>query len=186
MSDLIVVTGNLTSPPERRGSASGVAMATFGLASTERRLENGTWKDIHTNFYSVAAYRRLAEHALSSLQKGQRVIVVGRLKVRTWEVNGRSGTSVDIDATSLGPDLLFGTTTFVKDAPSGNVSEAPPAEDASVGVMTSVGVDAWSVPGADASAGAPAASAALDAAARELRRGELVSAAILGDDMTPF
>ena len=73
MSDLIAITGNLTSPPTRHDVAGGIAMVTFGLASTERRFENGTWHDVHTNFYNVSVFRKLAEHAYASLEKGQRV-----------------------------------------------------------------------------------------------------------------
>ena len=101
MSDLIAITGNLTSPPTRHDVAGGVAMVTFGLASTERRFENGTWHDVHTNFYNVSVFRKLAEHAYASLEKGQRVILSGKLKVRHWEANGRTGTSVDLEATML-------------------------------------------------------------------------------------
>lgn len=115
MSDLIAITGNLTSPPTRHDVAGGIAMVTFGLASTERRFENGTWRDVHTNFYNVSVFRKLAEHAYASLEKGQRVILSGKLKVRHWEANGRTGTSVDLEATSIGPDLMFGVATFVKD-----------------------------------------------------------------------
>jgi len=116
MTDRIAVIGNLTSPPERRSVAGGVTMVTFGLASTERRLENGVWVDAHTNFYNVSVFRRLAEHAYTSLEKGQRVIIQGKLKLRAWEANGRTGTSIDLEASSLGPDLLFGIASFVKDA----------------------------------------------------------------------
>lgn len=128
MSDLIAVTGNLTSSPLRHAVSGGVTMVTFGLASTERRFDNGTWTDVHTNFYSVSVFRKLAEHAFASLEKGQRVILSGKLKVRSWEANGKSGTSVDLEATSIGPDLMFGVATFVKDG-RGAQSEAPVVDD---------------------------------------------------------
>lgn len=125
MTDQIAVTGNITSVPERQQLAGGVAMATFGLATTERRNENGQWTDVHTNFYNVAVFRQLAEHALSSLAKGQRVIVVGKVKVKQWETNGNKGTSVDLEATSVGPDLMFGVATFVKDVAGSATYRAP-------------------------------------------------------------
>lgn len=142
MSDLITVTGNLTSTPERRELAGGVVMATFGVASTERRLENGVWNDVHTNFFDVAVYRRLAEHALASLERGQRVIVVGKLKIRRWETNGRSGTTVDLEASCLGPDLKFGTASFLRDSPASVAPETPPSASAERSI------DAWAAPGA--------------------------------------
>lgn len=146
MSDVIAVTGNLTTAPERRDVGGGAAMVTFGLASTERRLENGVWVDAHTNYYSVSVFRALAEHAFASLERGQRVIVVGKVKVRRWQSGDRSGTSVDLEATSLGPDLMFGTASFVKDARGATRTAPQPA------------ADDWS-PGAPADAGAPAVGA---------------------------
>lgn len=191
MSDLIAVTGNLTSPPERHDLSGGVTLVTFGLASTERRWENGAWVDAHTNFYSVSVFRRLAEHAYSSLEKGQRVIVAGKLKVRRWESNGRSGTSVDLEATSLGPDLMFGSATFSKDGASGSAAPAvqSPADEWAVG---DVGGAAGSAAEVSSSAVAPttaspdSAAAAADAGNDTAR---LVAAGGWGaplQDSTPF
>lgn len=140
MTDIISITGNLTSAPERLEVAGGVTMVRFGLASTERRLEGGAWTDVHTNYYNVAVFRKLAEHAYQSLERGQRVIVVGKLKVRPWESNGRSGTSMDLEASSLGPDLMFGVASFTKTtrvAGHGDASTTEPAPEPS-----------WSAPGA--------------------------------------
>jgi len=40
------------------------------------------------------------------------VVVSGRLKIRDWDNGERSGTNVEIEADSLGHDLMFGTTKF--------------------------------------------------------------------------
>ncbi len=126
-------------------------MVTFGLASTERRFVDGNWVDAHTNYYNVSVFRRLADHALQSLERGQRVIIQGKLKLRQWEANGRSGTSADLEATSLGPDLMFGVATFVKDGRATPSAEVPPAPgeewaasgsvDASTGEIHGAGIE---------------------------------------------
>lgn len=117
MSDQITVVGTIANVPERRTTANGVAVANFRLATNVRRRDetSGAWIDGHTNWYTVSAYRGLADHALASLQKGQRVIVSGSFKLREWESNGRQGMSAEIDAHSLGHDLLWGTTRFERD-----------------------------------------------------------------------
>lgn len=181
MSDLITITGNLTSAPERREVGGGAAMATFGLASTERRLENGSWVDGHTNFYNVSVFRRLAEHTLRSLEKGQRVIVVGKLRVRRWEVNGRTGVSVDLEASSLGPDLMFGVATFEKDLSS----------SASATSATPHGGDGWAADGADIPDAAQTGAAGAEGDRREASSvPDLVGAGAWGapgaDEQTPF
>ena len=114
MSEHIVVTGNITSVPERMRGGGDDAMVRFGLAATERRKEDGRWQDGHTSFYSVVAYRHLAVNALDCLEKGQRVIVVGSLRIKKWEAGERSGINADITASAIGPDLQFGVATFRK------------------------------------------------------------------------
>lgn len=145
MSDTITITGNIATEPERRESG-GTPIASFRLASTQRRIdkESGQWVDAHTNWYTVSAFRQLAVHALESLHKGQRVIVTGKLKVRTWENASGKGTSVDIDAEGIGHDLLWGTTDFRKDDPGESTTAAPTTEWAVT--PAGGGDDAWSTP----------------------------------------
>lgn len=133
MSDRITVVGNIATVPERRQTGTGIPVAHFRLATSQRHRDaQGAWVDGTTNFYSVSAYRQLAEHALASLQRGQRVIVTGALKIRTWEVGEKKGTEAEIDADALGPDLQWGTSRFT----ALKRETAAPATDAS-----------WSAPG---------------------------------------
>lgn len=124
MSDRITVVGNVATTPERRRTASGVTVISFRLATNHRRRDaNGQWVDSATNWYTVSGYRALAEHALASFVKGQRVIVTGALRVRDWESNGKHGREAEIDADALGHDLLWGTTMFARDHADGSPLE---------------------------------------------------------------
>jgi len=116
MSDQITIVGTVVNDPERRRTSGGVTVANLRVASNVRRRDEatGSWVDGHTNWYSVSAYRGLAEHTLASVRKGQRVVVVGAFKLREWESNGRQGVAAEIDAFSLGHDLLWGTSTFTR------------------------------------------------------------------------
>lgn len=136
MSDTITLTGVVASDPDFN-NANGSARLTFRLASTQRRLNKQTneWEDVNTNWYSVTAWKRLAENAGTSLAKGDRVIVSGRLTIREYDrKDGSKGTSVDINAETLGHDLFWGTTRYTKAgssssaAPSGNEWTAPASE----------------------------------------------------------
>jgi len=134
MTDNISLTGVVATPPKSMQTNSGLSIVSFRLASSQRRYDRvkGVWVDADTNWYTVTAFRQLAENACASLAKGDRVIVSGRLRVRAWENGERSGTTVEVDADSLGPDLLFGTTSFTRVArgsePSG---QAEPVADGS-------------------------------------------------------
>ncbi|MDR6866061.1 single-strand DNA-binding protein [Microbacterium resistens] len=116
MTDIITLVGNIASTPESTQTHSGVEVLTFRLATNNRRFDakTGDWVDAGTNWYTVSAYRRLAENARTSLGKGDSVIVTGRLRLREWESNGRRGMSAEIDAESLGPDLRWGTSRFTR------------------------------------------------------------------------
>lgn len=114
MHDLVTIVGNVATDPTQGRTASGVPVTNFRLASTHRRFDDAsqTWIDVSTNWYSVAAFRQLAEHAKVSLRSGDSVIVTGRMRIRAWENNGKQGTSVDIDADAIGHDLRWGTTAY--------------------------------------------------------------------------
>ncbi|MDF2508437.1 MAG: hypothetical protein K0Q52_2296 [Microbacterium sp.] len=114
MIDMVTIVGRVATDPTQSQTGGGVPVTNFRLASTHRRFDNATreWTDAGTNWFSVAAFRSLGENAKASLRTGDSVIVTGRLKIRNWEGNGKHGTSVDIDADSIGHDLRWGTTAY--------------------------------------------------------------------------
>lgn len=114
MQDIVTIVGNVATDPTQGRTAGGVPVTNFRLASSHRRFDDATqtWVEVATNWYSVAAFRGLAENVKSSLRAGDSVIVVGRLKIRAWENNGRQGTSIDIDADAIGHDLKWGTANY--------------------------------------------------------------------------
>jgi single-strand DNA-binding protein len=119
MTDTITVRGYVATEVRLTSAQSGLAIAGFRMCTTERRLdrETNTWVDGHTNWYSVSLFRQLATNAGASLKKGDRVIVTGRLKIRPWSnPDGRTGTSVEIDADTAGHDLMWGTANYRRTA----------------------------------------------------------------------
>lgn len=129
MTDTVTIVGKVATDPNRAQTGGGVAVTNFRLASTHRRFDQSTqaWVDAGTNWYSVAAYRQLGEHAKASLRSGDSVIVTGRLRIRNWESNGKSGTSVDIDADAIGHDLRWGTSAYLRASRATAVGDAPAA-----------------------------------------------------------
>ncbi|MGI9084681.1 MAG: single-stranded DNA-binding protein [Aeromicrobium sp.] len=119
---VITVVGNLTDDPELKFTPSGAAVANFTVASTPRTFDKQTneWKDGDALFLRCAAWRQLAENVAESLQKGQRVIVTGNLKIRNFErQDGSKGTSVEINVDEIGPSLKFATAKTTKASRSG-------------------------------------------------------------------
>ncbi len=115
MSNNVTIIGNLTSDPELRFTASGVAMVNLSVADSRRYQDrNGEWQE-ETSFFRGTCWRDLAENVAESLTKGARVIISGRMKQRTWETNeGEKRNVVEIDIQEIGPSLRWATASVTK------------------------------------------------------------------------
>lgn len=114
----ITVVGNLTAEPDLRFVPSGAQVVNFTVASTPRTFDrqSGEWKDGEALFLRCNLWRQPAENASESLAKGTRVIVVGRLKQRSWEKDGQKHYSIELDVEEIGPSLRYATATVKKAA----------------------------------------------------------------------
>jgi single-strand DNA-binding protein len=110
---MVTVVGNVATNVEYRETATG-GMARFRFAVPSRRWDrrSGNWTDGPTSFYTVFAWRSLAQNLTGSVSVGEPLLVHGRLKVREEEADGRRRTFVDIDAQAVGHDLTRGTSAF--------------------------------------------------------------------------
>ena len=100
----MTITGNVTREPELRFTPAGAALCEFGVAWNLRK-QNG---DDEAMFFNVTCWRSLAENVAESIDKGDRVIVTGRLNWRSWETDaGEKRQVVDIQAEEVGPSLQW-------------------------------------------------------------------------------
>ncbi len=116
MTTTIHVVGTIATDPRLINPASGTQLCSFRLASDERRYdrEKQEWVDGGTNWFGIVAFRGLASHSHESFRKGDRVMVTGRLRMRSWEKDDRRGVSVEIEAEALGHDVRWGVSSFDK------------------------------------------------------------------------
>src|SRR5690625_527695 len=128
MAIQITAVGTVATDPKDIRLSEGVTLCTFRLAASERKFnrETQTWVDGETNWLSINGVRRRAEQALTSMQKGQRVFVHGKLRSTQWEREERSGTAVEADAESIGHALRWGTSTFHRDDEPHAHNDSPP------------------------------------------------------------
>ena len=162
---VITVIGNLTADPELRFTPSGAAVANFTVASTPRMFDRQTneWKDGEALFLRCNIWREAAENAAESLNRGDRVIVSGRLKARSWETKeGQTRTVMELEVDEVGPSLRYATAKVNRTKRNGNTNTRPPrpaTEDRSselVGAIAggSGNDDPWAVNGAGSFGGA--------------------------------
>ncbi len=92
----VILVGNLTRDPELRYIPSGTAVTEIGLAVNDRRKSaSGEWID-ETTFVDVTLWGRTAEVASEYLSKGSSVLVEGRLKLDTWEKDGKKNSKLRV------------------------------------------------------------------------------------------
>jgi single-strand DNA-binding protein len=108
MTAQVTIIGNLTKDPELRFTPSGDAVASMRVAVNERIKDGTEWKDGEPSFYEVKVWRKLAEQAGELLQKGQRVVVVGKMKIETYTTkDGEQRSSTVITADEIGESIRF-------------------------------------------------------------------------------
>ena len=113
----ITVAGNLVADPELRYTPTGAAVANFRVAHTPRRFDrqSGQYVDGEAIFLSCNLWRQAAENMANSLTKGDRVIVIGRLRQRSYDTReGEKRTVFEVEVDEVGPSLLYATAQVTK------------------------------------------------------------------------
>lgn len=116
MTDSITLTGLVATSPRHLVTSEGLPITSFRLASTQRRFDRSQekWIDGETNWYTITAFRQLAINGAGSISKGDRLIVTGRLRIRDWSNDERTGTNIDVEADAIGHDLSWGTAVYTR------------------------------------------------------------------------
>jgi single-strand DNA-binding protein len=92
----VTLVGNVTRDPELRYLQNGTAVTELGLAINDRRKGNdGEWVD-ETTFVDITLFGRTAEVAGEYLAKGASVLIEGRLKLDTWEKDGKKNSKLKV------------------------------------------------------------------------------------------
>lgn len=103
----ISLAGNIVRDPILKRVSDKSVVTTFRLASTPRRFNSATeqWVNQESIFLDVSCWNRLAERVADCLKGGDPVSVSGRLRMRTYEVEGQKRTVFEVDAQQVAPDL---------------------------------------------------------------------------------
>ncbi|TPF95051.1 single-stranded DNA-binding protein [Bifidobacterium sp. UTBIF-78] len=112
----VTVTGFVAGELVKAGT-DAFPVLTFRMGSTRSRFNQNTrqWEDYATAWLTVKAFRAMALNAKQSLRRGDRIIVVGVLNTEQWTTSaGESRSRTVIEATNIGHDLTFGTTSLDK------------------------------------------------------------------------
>jgi single-strand DNA-binding protein len=96
--------------PEIRRIDGGSKVATFAIAVNRKRGE-----ETYTSYFDVAVWGDMAENVVKSLHRGDRIVVTGDLKQRSYEdKNGNKRSAVELQVEGIGHDLRWATSTVSK------------------------------------------------------------------------
>ena len=109
----VILIGNVGKDPDVRYLDSGVAVATFSLATTERgyTLQNGTQVPDRTEWHNIVLWRGLAQTAEKYVRKGDKLYIEGKIRSRSYDdQNGVKRSIVEIFADNMEMLTPRGTT----------------------------------------------------------------------------
>ncbi len=120
----VILIGNLGKDPELRYTSSGVAVASFSVATNE------SWKDPEgntqerTQWHNIVAWRKLAEICGEYLKKGGKIYLEGRLQYRNYD--DKSGVKRSVTEIVMDQMLML-------DSRGGGGAAAAPSADSGAG-----------------------------------------------------
>jgi len=109
-SNYVTFIGNLTDDPELRYTQAGRAVVTIRVANNRRWTGRDGTEQEEATYLNANCWADMAENVAESLKKGDRVVVIGRVKVRSYE--NREGQTVyvtEIEADEISPSLRWAT-----------------------------------------------------------------------------
>ena len=127
--NIINIVGTLGKDPELRYTTGGRGVCSFSVATNRKWKKNDQWEE-ETCWHNVVAWAELGEHAAQSLEKGNRVMISGRLSNRSYEDReGNKKYITEIIADNIGAELRFATCQIERverQKPDGNAPASKP------------------------------------------------------------
>ncbi|MEK0306311.1 single-stranded DNA-binding protein [Bifidobacterium favimelis] len=125
----VTMFGYAGKDPVPIGLSGNTPICSFRLGSTPAYYDPSkqAWKNRHTTWVTVKAFRALAEHVLRSVHKGDPVLVTGQLITETWIKDGEEHSALTLQADGVGHDLNQGVDVFSRIRRTGDRSDLHPA-----------------------------------------------------------
>ena len=120
----VILMGNLGKDPETRTLESGTVMCRFSMATTETFKNRSGERTSHTEWHNVVLWIGLAEVADKYLHKGDKVLIEGRIRTRSWEdkESGQMRYSTEILADQM---QMMGSSKKAENTEDANLTQEP-------------------------------------------------------------
>lgn len=94
--------GRLGKDPEIRNANNGTQVASFSIATSERWKDKQTGeKKEKTEWINIVAWSPLSEIVAKYVHKGDQIYIAGKFRTKSWEKDGITRYSTDIQATEI-------------------------------------------------------------------------------------
>jgi single-strand DNA-binding protein len=96
----VILVGHVGRDPEFRSLPSGSHIATFSLATTERRYKDEDGNP-RTEWHNIVAWGKLAEICERYVTKGKQLYIEGSIRTRTYEQDGQKKYFTEIHVQNM-------------------------------------------------------------------------------------
>jgi single-strand DNA-binding protein len=80
----VFLLGNVGKDPEMRATQGGMVIASFSLATADRKKDGANWVD-STEWHNLVCFGRTAEIVRDYVKKGTQIFVEGKIQTRSWD-----------------------------------------------------------------------------------------------------
>ncbi|BAX93616.1 single-stranded DNA-binding protein [Mycobacterium shigaense] len=127
----LTVVGHIVNNPERRQVGNQEVIKFRVASNSRRRTADGGWEAGNSLFITVNCWGKLVTGVGAALGKGAPVIAVGHVYTSEYEDrDGNRRSSLEMRATSVGPDVSRAIVRIEKPGYTGPDANAAPAADA--------------------------------------------------------
>jgi len=130
----VTFVGQLTADPELRHTKKKLPVASFTIARNDRFFDRDSeeWVDGDPTFLRCSYWRESGENFAESHEKGDRVIVIGKLQQNEFtDKEGNERITLELNVEEAGPSNKFATTTATRRKGNGNKSKSKATAKAS-------------------------------------------------------
>ncbi|MCK5823006.1 MAG: single-stranded DNA-binding protein [Bacteroidales bacterium] len=97
----VILLGNVGKDPEVRHLESGVSVAKFTLATSEKYTNKSGEKVETTEWHNIVVWRKLAEIVEKYIKKGSQIYLEGKITTRSYEKDNEKKYFTEIVANNL-------------------------------------------------------------------------------------
>lgn len=120
------IIGRVGQDPQVRHLENGMTVATFSVATNDKKKQGTDWVE-ETTWHNAVAWKHIAEIVEKYVKKGDLIYISGKSSNRSYEKDGVTKYVTELVAKDL--KMLGGNNNASQSAPSPQVNQDAPTDD---------------------------------------------------------